>query len=450
MSENDKKINQSSERWTEPGQAEGKTESRSQSWTPDMEKLADEFVAFLKDGENKNELLEFLKETYKKFEAQKVDQIKARVEKEAEVDANTPVSFHKPGNITTILDEDLNMQSTEMAFAMALKSTKANLQRSVEDRVEEVNRLLAGIGGFSSQLKSCFARSTVVFLEQDDSRYQFRERLTFTIHLPSYELKDSWRRDSSAIRSGKIIMIKDRSSTNAEDRRTALQVTWDDAVNALAKIIEGSGLRPKYCKNDRNYGRFVMKQDLRSSSNLPDEYFSITLDYHTEEKIKEMCSSYNQILKNYEKKILKLAKSLSLYSENSASLRYQSLKRKYLELCQERDLFIGTVPDPNQIEEGLMLFIEVSSLKDYHVVKDRMQNSMTKFILHLSTIAVREASKDPNMEYDIWKSGGKAPLSAEEQNEPIVLTKEDIEGMKEYTVKEEDLHLLLGKKKKAA
>lgn len=294
MADDNKKINH------QPG--------ATQALTPEMEKAAEAFVDFLKDSEGKSALVDFIKETYKKFEAQRVEQFKARVENEAKVNTNTAADFHTPGNITPILSEDLNMHNTEMAFVMAMKATKSNLQRSVEDRVEEINRLLAGIGGFSSQLKSCFARSTVVFLEQDDTKHSFREKLTFSIHLPSYELKNSWSKEKGATHNGKVIMMKDKNHVDAAEKRTALQVTWDDAVNALAKIIEVSGLKPKYCKNDRNYGRFVMKQDLRNSSNLPDEYFSITLDYHTDEKIKEMCSSYNKIFKNYEKKISRLAK----------------------------------------------------------------------------------------------------------------------------------------------
>jgi hypothetical protein len=287
-------------------------------------------------------------------------------------------------------------------------------------------------------------------LEQDDPKYSFRERLTFSIHLPSYELKHSWSKDNKgAVRTGKVIMIKDRNPVDGTEKRTSLQVTWDDAVNALAKIIEASGLKPKYCKNDRNYGRFVMKQDLRNSTNLPDEYFSITLDYHTVEKIKEMSVSYNKIVRNYEKKISRLARVLSLFSESSLSLRYQGLKRRYLKLCNERDLFIGTVPDPNQIEEGLLLFIEVSSLKDYHIVKDRMQTIMTKFILHLSRIAVEEAAKDPNLEYEMWKAGASAVNpNDKEAVDQVVISREELAKMQEYVVKEGDLHPL--SKKKAA
>ena len=115
---------------------------------------------------------EFLIEAFQQFEKQKVAQVQARVQNEAQVDQRGATDFHKPGNIAPIMAENFNMYETERAFARSLRQTKANLTRSVEDRVEEINRLLAGLGGFSSQLKSCFARSTVVFLEEEDPRFE--------------------------------------------------------------------------------------------------------------------------------------------------------------------------------------------------------------------------------------------------------------------------------------
>ena len=46
----------------------------------------------------------------------------------------------------------------------------------------------------SAQLKSCFARSTVVFLEQEDPKFAYRERLIFSINLPNYELKKAYEK----------------------------------------------------------------------------------------------------------------------------------------------------------------------------------------------------------------------------------------------------------------
>ncbi|HTL12254.1 MAG TPA: hypothetical protein VL588_07190, partial [Bdellovibrionota bacterium] len=136
-----------------------------------MKEAAEQVVEFLKDPAQRKALTDFILKTYRQYEGERASEFKARVQHEAEVDSQRLAPYHKPGNITPMMAEDLNMHETERAFARGLRHTQKSLVKSVEDRVEETNRLLAGIGGFSSQLKSCFARSTVVFLEQDDPRY---------------------------------------------------------------------------------------------------------------------------------------------------------------------------------------------------------------------------------------------------------------------------------------
>jgi hypothetical protein len=252
----------------------------------------------------------------------------------------------------------------------------------------------------------------VVFLEQEDPVRPFRERLIFSINLPNYELKSSWQG-----------LGKGADPTEGEpgpDGRTPVQVTWDDAVNALAQIIESTGLKPKYCKNDRHFGRFVMKQDLRHNSQLPDEYFSFTLDYNTAEKIQDMRGPYNQIVSGYDEKLNQLSRKLDRYPQDSSSGRFLALKKRYLGILKDRDFFVGSTPDPNQLDEGLLFLIEVSTLKDYQVVKDRMQSIMTRYILHLSRIAASESAKHADLEHELKRlnaaqaraDGAAAPAAA--------------------------------------
>ncbi|MEK6578207.1 MAG: hypothetical protein AABZ55_03190 [Bdellovibrionota bacterium] len=372
-------------------------------WEPEMDAAADDYVKFLKDSSIKQNLKDFIVKNYKEFETANLNKLQNRMEHEKEVNSQSSDENHDPGNLSPLLSETMNMHEAEYAYVRAIKSTKRNLVRSLDEKVEEINRLLAGIGGFSSQLKSCFARSTVVFLEQEDPKRPFRERLVFSINLPNYELKTPYNRSNEP---------KPKSKAKAEmepfqDGRSPLQATWDDAVNALAHIIASTGLKPKYCKNDRHFGRFAMKQDLRHTSHLPDEYFSFTLDYNTQEKINEMIKPYEKIVYKYDRQIEKLSKKLAWYTHDSESSRYLVLKKQYLRMLEERDYFVATTPDPRQLEEGLLFLIEVSTLKDYHVVKDRMQSIMTKYILHLSMIAAREAEMDPDMEYEMWKMRNK-------------------------------------------
>jgi hypothetical protein len=258
----------------------------------------------------------------------------------------------------------------------------------------------------------------------------------------------TWKKKKAAKPKLKVVA----PGMDEDDPRTPLQATWDDAVNALAQIIATTGLKPKYCKNDRHYGRFVMKQDLRSQANLPDEYFSFTLDYNTAERIKEMCVPYNKIVAAYEKKLKKMAKKLEGWSPDSVSARYLALKKKHLNLTQERDFFVGTTPDPNQLSEGLLFLIEVSTLKDYHIVKDRMQAIMTKYILHLSKLATKDADFDPDLEYEMWKKSTAekavgAPVEAP-KGEFDGLTADELAAVPEYIIDENGLKPL-GKKKAA-
>ncbi len=380
----------------------------------EVKEKSEEFVDFLKDPQNKDDLKNFIIDTYKALESEKINQFKAKVHNELQSDANKIEDFHTSSNISPLLDEAFNMNTIERAFSRGLKSTKDSLDHKVDERVDEINRLLSGIGGFSSQIRSSFARCTVVFLEQDDPVRNYRERLIFSIHLPNFELKKMWNDENESrpknlpknvIPLRKSSQSLRRKGKEPEDQRTSVQTTWDDAINALSSIIEKAGLRAKYCKNDRNYGRFVMKQDLRNSSVLPDEYFSLTLDYNTQEKLKEMTQSYNAILRRYNRQVGKLEKKVTRLRKDDHSRKSLELRRKFHALQNERDYFVATVPDPNQLEEGLLFLIEVSTLKDYHIVKDKMQSIMTKFILHLSSIAAKDAEIDPDLEYELWKSG---------------------------------------------
>jgi len=426
----DKKIHKL---WTDPKFKSEQPAGPPKPWDEKTEAEAKTFVEdFLVKSEAKEELTKYIIDLYKQLEREKIEEFKAKMKNEIEANNNRAEKYHEPGNIAPLLSKTFNMSTTEHAFAKGLKTTHECLMRSVDDRVEEINNLLSGIGGFSSQLKGCFARSTVIFLEQDDPKAQYRERLVFSIHLPQYELKSNW--------SKKV------PSEKKEDGRTSVQATWDDAVNALAQIIEKSGLKPKYCKNDRNFGRFVMKQDLRNNLVLPDEYFSITLDYNTDEKLVEMRAVFNKVLSRYEEKISKLKQKLDKYPTSCEEPFYLKLRKKFFNAVEERDVFTATIPDPSQLDEGLLLVIEVNTLKDYHIVKDRMQSIMTKFILHLSSIATEEAKKDPNLEYEFWKTG-----KGKDGEESFALDEKDLSSLKEYVVKDSSL-IPVGKKidKKAA
>ncbi|MDH5414438.1 MAG: hypothetical protein OEW87_09900 [Flavobacteriaceae bacterium] len=408
-------------------------EKKQPSLDSELQDIADNFVEFLQGSQNKQEMMEYIIESFKNKEAQNLERLRAKTQREEEIQANGIVEGHEPGNIGTLLGSELNMNRTEKAFARGVGQTKKHLEHTVEDRVKEVNRLLRGIGGFSSQLKSCFARSTVVFYQQDDPKHSYRERLIFSIHLPKFELQGDWEIE------GKTKAPKRPVSSE----RTDIQATWDDAVNALAKIIEDVGLNAKYCKNDKNYGQFTVRQDLRDQSNLPDEYFSLILDYVTEEKIAETKKAYVKVVNDYDARIAKAKKAIRNIPENPSTKKQQKLLNDHSYLVQEKEFFVGTVPDPGQIDEGLLLYIDVSTSKDYHIVKDKMQTVMTKFILHLSKIALQDAEFDPELKYEAWlMDQGNRPVDGSE-------FVKDVDTGELFTVKEQDLKPV-GKNRKVA
>jgi hypothetical protein len=359
----------------------------------ELEKAASDTIEFLKHHEAKALLKDFLVDTYKKFEAEKVNQFISRVENEEQSNsAQQTKPFHTHGNLAPLLAEDFNMAATERAFVNGLAITKKSLVKTVDERVEQINRLLSGIGGFNSQLKSCFARSTVVFMEEEDPKHSYRERLVFSINLPNYELKRNPHPAKGEGPRGK-----------GAESRTEGQASWDDAINALSRITESAGLKPRYCKNDRKTGRFVMRQDLKSRGNLPDEFFAFTLDYNTDERIEELRASYDRVANKYKKRIEKLNKAIAWYKPTSDAARFHRLKRELMTAIHEFDYFTGTVPDPSQLQPGLLFLIEVVSHKDYHIVRDKMQMLMTKFILHMSNIANDEVEFDPDQEVYDWE-----------------------------------------------
>ncbi len=384
-----------------------------------LEEATEDFVSFLENSENKRMLLDAFIETYQQTENDNIEMQCAKVMDEKRVnEEHKEGPYHKPGNIADLLGSTLNMAQTERTISRSIEVTKRSIERTIDDRVDEINRVLSGIGGYSSQLKSCFARSTVVYVEQDDPENTYRKRIVFSVHLPNYELK-------TADIEGEL-----------EDGRTGKQVNWDDAVNGLAKIVETSGLKAKYCKNDKNYGQYTMKQDLRNTSYTPDEYFSIILDFMTEDKIVETARAYNKVIATYENRLRRMEKKLDRWENKATTTKYLKLKKEYTELVNEKNFFVASVPDPSQFGEGLLLYIDVTTMKDYHIVGDKMQSIMTKFILHLSTIAASEAEFDPDLEYAMWKSdkNGQSKQIPEEGEQV-----KDIETGKVYLVDAEAL-----------
>jgi hypothetical protein len=64
-----------------------------------------------------------------------------------------------------------------------------------------------------------------------------------------------------------------------------------------------------------------------------------------------------------------------------------------------------------------------------------MQSIMTKYVLHLSKIASKEAEFDPEMEHEVWKQNRqKAERQAKVTATDEVELEKELEDVPEYTV----------------
>jgi hypothetical protein len=376
-------------------------------------------IDFLQYPREKRKLTEFLEQTYKNYEQESVDRIVNRVEHEHETEMRGATPFHKPGHIGPLMYEYLNMIGVEAAFVSGLQHTKSSMTKSVQQRVDEINTLLRGVGGFNRQIKASFSRSAVVYLEHEDPANRNREKVIFTVNIGDYELR--YPLDDTA------------SEQMTEDGRTVRRMVWDEAVNTLAEIVSNTGLKPKYVKNDKNNCVFTMRQYLLSGNDkTPDEFFTFDLRHVNAQMRKAMTQTYIETIGKFDSQIAECKKRLKGWWIGGAMK--QALKDRIAQLEKEKDFFIGTNPDPREMDTGLMFSISVNTLKDYTVTKDKMQVIMTKYILALSKIAVdKSMDQQVNTVYQRGQNKPKDFQNLDEGNESeapkgqkVVMMKDDL------------------------
>ncbi len=331
-----------------------------------------QLVDFLKYPRNKRRMTEFLEQTYTQLEEEDVERTINRKlhEHESELEGATP--YHKPGHIGPLMYQYLNMVGVESAYASGLQHTKSSMTKTIQQKVDEINTLLRGVGGFNRQIKASFSRSAVVYLEQEDPKHSHRERVVFTVNLGDYELR--YPLDETA------------EETVVEDGRTLRRLVWDEAVNTLSEIISNTGLKPKYVKNDKNRCIMEMRQYLETSDNkLPDEYFAFSLKHVNEEQKESSQLVYREKLDWFDSQIELYEKKMNSWfcGQKKAEWYQQEIEI----LAADRAFYIATTPDPEEMDTGLVFSIFVNTMKDYTLTKDKMQVIMTKFILALSQIA---------------------------------------------------------------
>lgn len=330
-------------------------------------------IDFLQYPREKRKLTDFLEDTYKAYEEESVDRVINRVVHEHEMEMRGSTPFYKPGHIGPLMYEFLNMVGVEAAFVSGLQHTKSSLTKTVQNRVDEINTLLRGVGGFNRQIKASFSRSAVVYLEQEDPHNKHRERVIFTVNLGDFELR--YPLDESA------------ADQVVEDGRTLRRMVWDEAVNTLAEIVSNTGMKPKYVKNDKNSCVFTMRQCLLSDGEKsPDEFFMFDLRYVNTENKDIMGAEYQKRVDEYNFEIAKCQKQINMFW--TSTRKKAELEARLDALTKDKDFFVGSHADPREMDVGLVFSISVNTMKDYTVTKDKMQVIMTKYILALSNIAV--------------------------------------------------------------
>ncbi|MCC7440315.1 MAG: hypothetical protein IT285_01700 [Bdellovibrionales bacterium] len=383
-------------------------------------------IDFLQYPREKRKMTDFLEETYKAYEQESVERSINRVVHQHDSEMQGASPWHKPGHIGPLMYEYLNMIGVESAFVSGLQHTKSSLTKTVQQRVDEINTLLRGVGGFNRQIKSSFSRSAVVYLEQEDPHHPHRERVIFTINLGNFELR--YPLDESA------------EHEITEDGRSLRRLVWDEAVNTLAEIVSNTGMKPKYVKNDKNSCIFTMRQHLLSEGErTPDEYFTFDLRYMSEETREKLGADYVGRVVEYEGRIAECTKKLAAWWLGKKAKDQYRHQLECLE--KDRDFYVGTHADPRETDSGLMFSINVNTMKDYTVTKDKMQVIMTKYILALSKIAVdksmdqqvntvyQQKQAKPNDFQNLDKAIGEAGLEPGEEGlagKKVVVVKDDL------------------------
>lgn len=373
----------------------------------DIEQDLQKMATFLKDKASREKLMEFMEKGYLSVEDESAQRRIAKERHEHESELQGALPWHKPGHIGGLIHQYLNMIAVEQAFSGALQHTKSSLTKTVQQRVDEINTLLRGVGGFNRQLKPSFSRSAVIYLEQEDPIRPHRERILFTINLGEFELKhhlaDTQRRSGN---------------TETGDGRSPVRVAWDFCFNALSEIVSNTGLKPTYVKNDKNSFSMVMRQDIVDDPEVvADEFFSFELEYNTKEKLDKYAEDYkakDDVLKGH---VHELEEKLESWWTKLSPKR---VARVHAELDQVRSqyrYFVGTTPDPREMDPGLQFTIRVRTLKNYGFTKDKMQVIMTKYILALSSIA-RDKSMDEQLRTDYGRPGGGTGVEEAKGGEP--------------------------------
>lgn len=228
-------------------------------------------------------------------------------------------------------------------------------------------------GGISSHMSADLARSAVIYMQQEDPKRRHREKIACAVNLGDFELRYPATSEEEKL---------------ADDGRTVRRKMWDEAVHALLRITSQTGLNPKFVRNDKNSCRLTVMQDqmnVSSPEQLPDEFFTMELFYCSEFELERRKLEYVKKIDNYAFTISNLKRALFDWKTPKAKKLEAQAKIESLE--REKQFYIATTPDPREMDGGLIFKIELLTLKEYGVTKEKLKSILSRYMEELSKVA---------------------------------------------------------------
>ena len=78
------------------------------------------------------------------------------------------------------------------------------------------------------------------------------------------------------------------------------------------------------------------------------------------------------------------------------NLKKKELLEQINTLDRDRNFFVATTPDPREMDSGLIFKIELFTLKEYGVVKEKLRAILGKYMDELSKIAAENGTSIPS------------------------------------------------------
>ncbi len=235
-------------------------------------------------------------------------------------------------------------------------------------------------GGFSSHMRPDLARSAVIYLEQEDPKRRHREKVVCAVNVGDFELR--------------YPVNPAEPEKMAEDGRTLRRKMWDEAVEALIRVTAETGLNPKFVKNDKNSCRLTLKQEAVSSPDqAPDEYFAMELFYCSEFELEKRKLDHVKRIDKFSDDV-RDCKTL-MFNWRTSNQKKKELMDQIGALERDKNFFLATSPDPREMDSGLIFKIELFTLKEYGLVKEKLRSILGRYMDELSKIAAENGTSIP-------------------------------------------------------